>query len=342
MSVINISPQTKYLWKRDMLGKGTPVARRWADYRMKNGEIFEEFEEEYLEVVFLEQNLYDSMKETLCHHVKLHGLDDISQSFFDKFVEVKSFNRHVYISEILKPIRKAFVKDSDNRYLEYLISKITEYLNKVSDIGGTIFEMLVQGKKPDLVVWSREAAIQDAVFEEHKQYLKQTLNHIAALERFHCKLGLKEIRMLLYGQVGCRRQKLYFEVETRIMEIFYSLEKEQRDEVYKEICQFVSEVVPNVGYISPRTISFIFDSGFLSSSTRDLLVKIYPCISSLGMVSLLYKPLLAYYEDLKDALLFNKVTPTGKYTMELMELYCPKYIESYVRENFNRLAEQTV
>lgn len=339
MDILNISAQTKRVWQKDMLGKGTPVARRWADYRMKKGELFEDFEDEYMEVVFLEENLYKSMKETLCHHIRLHGLDYKSQPFFENFSLVEHFNRHVYISKILKPLRRTFVKDETNRYLEYLISKITEYLNKVNDIGGTIFEMLVQGKKPDLTVWSREAAIQDALFEEQKQYLKQTLNHIVALERFNYKLGVKELRLLLYGQVGCRRQKLYFEVETKIMTIFYSLNEEEKTEMYKEICQFISEVVPRIGYISPRMISFIFDHGFLSKTTRDLLVKIHPCISSLCMVSLLQRSLMRYYEDMCDALLFDKINQTGVYTMELMELYFPKLVDANVRKRFYDLLE---
>ena len=328
---IVITDKQKKQWIHDELNNGTPAARRWADYRMKNGEDFADFEDDYLEIVFTECKLYETMKDTLCHHIQLHGLNRMAEEYFQEFKQVKIYNHHVY-TKILKKVRSRFVQEGGNRQLEYLISKINEYIQKVEELSRIAFQMLKEGKSPDLEVWSDKAILQDAVFEENKQFLKQTLNHLNALQKNRCQMGVNEIRLLLYSKQGCRREKLYRQTEAWIIDIYNSLpSEEQRRSIYREICEFVAEQVPLIGYISPSIISFIFDRGFLSEMSRDLLVKIKPVISSLGMVSLILTPLRNFYDTALLHLYGHYgFTESDKFSIEIMKLYSPKSVSAEV------------
>jgi len=310
---------------RDSMAKATPVARRWAAHRMKNGERFADFEDDFINVITIEDHLYRQMKETLCHHIMLHGLDRKATVYFEKFNAVELYNRNVYI-KVLREVQVAFGKDKD-RSLEYLISKINEYIHKVTELGDVAFRMLCEGKQPDLEVWSDKAALQDSLFEENKQFLKQTLNHLRTLKENRCKLGVEEIRILLYHKQGCRREKLYTQVEQWIINIYNSLpDDETKTQVYKEICVFVASLLPDLGYISPNLIAFIFDRDFLSTASRDLLLQIRPIIDKQGMRPLFYKPLSNLLKVAKADFIKSRMTQSDLYVIEVAKLYAPKII----------------
>ena len=351
--MFTISESMRNQWISDAMSKATPVARRWAAHLMKNEKKdFAEFEEAFMEVVFVEDKLYKSMKNSLVRHIERHGLDAVGLEFLDKFKAIEDFNFHVYEAQ-LRQVRRQFVRNEQkiehiaelpkaksaqfeedkqtlikqNDNLEYLISKINEFLRKVRDLNAVAYQMLLEGKSPDLESWSVQAVLQDNLFEENKQYLKQTLHHIESLEENRCKLGVAEIRLLLYHEQGCRRAKLYKMVESQIIDIFYHLQSEdERRSVYPEICAFVMHLVPQVGYISPHMINFIFDRGFISKVSRDLLLNIKPVISQLNMNPLILIQLKKFFSETLERMQDGKFSETDEYVLEIMQAYSPKEI----------------
>ena len=206
------------------------------------------------------------------------------------------------------------------------------------DISDKGFELLLAGETPNLQTWKNQSVLNDRLFEENKQFLKQTLHHIDTLMETRCKLGVAEIRLLLYHKDGCRRQKLQKMVEDDIIAIFNQLESEdERKEIYPEICDFVSEIVPSVGYISPLMISFIFDRGFVSAISRDLLLKLQPVISRLNMTPLLVTQLQRYLKDTLLHLAEGLLTETDEYVLELTRAYMPKALSENVVETWHSL-----
>ncbi|MBR1600625.1 MAG: hypothetical protein IJ677_03515, partial [Alphaproteobacteria bacterium] len=215
--------------------------------------------------------------------------------------------------------------------LEYLISKITEYLKKVDDLSAVAYDMIMSGKTPDFEAWRDKMVIQDILFEENKQFLKQSLHHLAVLEQNKCKLGIDDLRLLLYHKQGCRREKLYRKVEEWIIKIYYSLDTEdERRNIYKDICLFIEEVVPMAGYISPMIIRFILDRDFISEDSRNLLIKIKPVIANLCMTSLIVTPLRKMYNKAVEKLCKQSLNESDIYVMEVMKIYSPKIISDEV------------
>ncbi len=351
--MFTITDSMRNQWVNDAMCKATPVARRWAAHLMKEKKLdFAEFEEAFMEVIFVEDKLYKSMKNSLIKHIERHGLDAVGLAFLDKFKAVKEFNFHKY-EAVLRQVRRRFVhneqqleylaelsplrhinvedekqsliKQNDN--LEYLISKINEFLRKVRDLNVVAYQMLLDGKSPDLESWSVQVVLNDNLFEENKQFLKQTLHHVESLEENRCKLGVAEIRLLLYHEQGCRRAKLYKMVEAQIIDIFYHLQSEdERRSVYPEICAFVMHLVPQVGYISPHMITFIFDRGFISKVSRDLLLNIKPVISQLNMTPLILIQLKKFFSETLERMQDGKFSETDEYVLEIMQAYSPKEI----------------
>ncbi len=349
----NISESMKKQWVNDAMRKATPVARRWAAHLMKDEKKdFAEFEESFMEVIFVEDKLYKSMKNSLIKHIERHGLDAVGLAFLDKFKAIENFNFHVYEAQ-LRQVRRQFVRNEQkiehiaelpkaksaqfeedkqslikqNDNLEYLISKINEFLRKVRDLNAVAYQMLLDGKSPDLETWSVQVVLNDNLFEENKQFLKQTLHHVESLEENRCKLGVAEIRLLLYHEQGCRRAKLYKMVEAQIIDIFYHLQSEdERRQVYPEICSFVTRLVPQVGYISPHMITFIFDRGFISEMSRDLLLNIKPVISQLNMTPLILIQLKKFFNETLERMRKGVFSETDEYVLEIMQAYSPKEI----------------
>lgn len=206
--------------------------------------------------------------------------------------------------------------------MEYLISKIEEYLQKVHSLKEVATELILSGKAPDLREWSDKVLLQDNLFEENKQFLKQALHHLETLEQNKCRLGVADLRMLLYHKDGCRREKLHHQVEEWIIKIYNSLTTEaERREIYPEICRFLEEVIPMSGYISLLIINFIVDRDFISRESRDLLIKIQPIIAQWNMTILITKSI----EHLYDAAMSRKqeasMTESDVYVLEVMEAY---------------------
>ncbi len=318
-------------WIHKLLITSMPVARRWANYRLKHGENLGDFEEEIINVDLIERRLYASMSSTFFHHIQIHGYDSKASGFVKRLESLDHYNRNEYI-KVLAKMRKAYVHNDKSRSLEYLISKTSEFIHKVNEIGNTAYQMLLDGKEPDFETWSDKMSLQDAVFEENKQFLKQTLNHLESLRRNKVPLGPSEIRLLLYQKEGCRREKLYSKAEAWITEIYESLpcsdEREiaEQTQIYREICQFVQELVPKVGYISVNMIQFIFDRGYLSKTSRDLLLKIKATIFNLSMAVLIQEPLKKFLRQVNENMLLGIFNASDRYVLEVAEAYDPKLV----------------
>lgn len=306
----------------DELRKATPVARKVAMYRVKKeGKDFADVEDEFIDIMMIEKKLYDNMKKSLVEHVLRHGLDIKSLELFNEFMNLPSFNRNM-INSVLCKVRRAYVQDQNNLNLEYLIAKLNEYLHKVDDLGKTAYNMVISGKNPDFDTWSDKMVMQDALFEENKQFLKQALHHLRTLMRNNVKLGVSDIRMLMYHKDGCRREKLYHQVEEMIIDIYDGLDtEEERCEIYPEICNFVAEIVPEVGYMSAQMVIFICSRGFISDSSRDLLIKIKPIVMRLGMHPLILTPINHYYKAAVNNLSKGKLTPTDDNVLTIIQAY---------------------
>ena len=330
---------------RDAIAKSMPVARRWAVERMKNGEKFEDFEDEIIEIYAIERRLYLNMQQTFLDHIKHHGYDMNSIVFVEKLHHVKEFNHNEY-NKLLSEMRKSFVKNN-NHSVEYLISKTTEFVCKINEIGRAAYEMLQDGNRLDFSKWSAKMVLQDAVFEENKQFLKQTLKHFASMKNNKVKLGVSEIRLLLNQKDGCRREKYYHQAEEWIISIYNSLpadtkqEKEEQAQIYKEICAFVYDIIPLTGRISINMINFIFDRGFLSPMSRDLLLKIRPRINSLSMTPLFHYPLMHMLENVYADYRLGELSQsdwcvlevTAAYEPELMNIELQRLYEQHLEEN---------
>lgn len=307
---------------KDSFKKATPVARKVAMYRMKNeGKEFADVEDEFIDIIGIETRLYDNMKRVLVEHITRHGLDVKSLDLFNEFKDLPYFDKNM-INSVLRKVRRAYVQDQNNRNLEYLIAKLNEYLRKVEDLGKTAYEMVMSGKNPDFDTWSDKMVMKDALFEENKQFLKQALHHLRTLRQNKVKLGIADIKMLMYHKDGCRREKLYHQVEEMIVEIYDHLDTEkERQEIYPEICDFVAEMVPEVGYISAQMIIFICARGFISESSRDLLIKIKPVVVRLGMQPLITTPFESYYRAAEKNLAKGKLTSTDDNVLTIMQAY---------------------
>ncbi len=321
---------------RDSFAKATPVARKVAMYRMKQeGKSFGDIEDEFIDIIGIESRLYDNMKKSLVEHVLRHGLDVKSLDLFDEFMNLPYFDKNM-INSVLRKVRRAYVQDQNNRNLEYLIAKLNEYLHKVDELGKTAYEMVMSGKNPDFDTWSDKMVMQDALFEENKQFLKQTLHHLRTLKQNKVKLGVADIRMLMYYKDGCRREKLYYQVEELIIEIYNHLDTEkERQEIYPEICDFVADVVPQIGYISANMVIFICARGFISESSRNLLIKIKPVVMRLGMYPLITTPFESYYRAAVKNLGKGVLTDTDDNVLAIMQAY--KGLPDDITKSWNAL-----
>ena len=329
----------KKAWIRDEISKSMPVARRWAVERMQNGEDFGDFEDEILNIDSIERRLYSDMQQTFLKHVDIHGYDKKAAIFVEKLEKITEFNHNEY-NKLLSEMRKSFVKNN-NHSLEYLISKTTEFVRKINEIGRAAYEMLKEGKQPDFSRWSAKMVLQDAVFEENKQFLKQTLNHLNSMKVNKVKLGVSEIRLLLNQKDGCRREKHYHRAEEWIISIYNSLptdtpqEKAEQEQIYKEICAFVYDIVPLTGRISVNMIKFIFDRGFLSPMSRDLLLKIRQRINSLSMTPLFHFPLKRMLEKVYAAYRAGGLNQSDWCVLEVAIAYEPKLVCSELHRLYN-------
>lgn len=359
----NVQPQgvhylSKYIssynpeqWTKDLIAKSMPVARRWAVNRRRNGDNIADFEDEIFEIDGIERQLYKQMNKTFIHHIKVHGYVEKAADYVAMLKNVEDYD-HNYYHKIISKMRKDFVKnnrqieeinekdiqtESDlmlikllqnfNKSLDYLISKTTEFMHKVNELGNTAYQMILDGKQPDLQDWSIKIQMNDALFEENKQFLSQTINHFNSMLNYNATLGVSEIRLLLNQKEGCRKEKLYHQAEELIIQIYNSLptftkeEKREQAKIYKEICTFVLEVIPLTGRISVDIINFIFDRGFLSRMSRDLLLKIEPRINSIGMTALFKKPLQQMFEQTYQNYLSGNVKTSDYYVFEIAEAY---------------------
>ena len=305
--------------EREFLSHATPVARKFAAMQVKAGKKFEEIEDEIIDIIATEAKVYDEIKKPLVKRIKRHGLDAEAIGYFKEFQDIDLFVKTKY-QGILKKLHNAYVKsEGKKRSLEYLILRINEFIQKTDRFRDVAYDLLQRGKKPDFEAWCDKVVLQDNLFEENKQFLKQTLHHLEVLYKNKVKLGGGEMRLLLYNKDVCRNEKFYRLVEEWIVRIYYNLASEQeRAEVYHEVCQFVADIVPQVGYISLGIISFIFDGGFLSQDSRDLLVKIKPIVCKLHKEPLIEHPLRDMYEKR------SKLSAETQQSLEeLVQLYLP-------------------
>lgn len=325
----------KKAFEKATLKKLMPVARRWAVTRINNGEDFGDFEDEVFQIDSIEVKLYAKMKFTFLQSVHIHGCDHKDIGFVVALEAIPDFDRNVY-SKLLGRMRKSYAKDK-SRSLEYLISKTTEFVHKINDVGRAAFARLMEGKQLDFEQWSAEQILQDRVFEENKLFLKQTIKHLESMKLNKVKLGVSEIRLLLNQKDGCRREKLYHIAEEWIISIYNSLpcataeEKAAQGQIYKEICSFVYDIVPLTGRISVNMINFIFDRGFLSSMSRSLLLKIYPRINSLSMTPLFHYPLKRMLKNVYADYLDDIFTASDYFVVQVALVYEPELVNKELK-----------
>lgn len=325
----------KKTFEKATLKKLMPVARRWAVTRIHNGEDFGDFEEDVFQIDSIEVKLYAKMKFTFLQSVHIHGCDHKDIGFVEALEAISDFDRNVY-SKLLGRMRKSYAKDK-SRSLEYLISKTTEFVHKINDVGRAAFARLMEGKQLDFEQWSAEQILQDRVFEENKLFLKQTIKHLESMRLNKVKLGVSEIRLLLNQKDGCRREKLYHIAEEWIISIYNSLpcataeEKAAQGQIYKEICSFVYDIVPLTGRISVNMINFIFDRGFLSSMSRSLLLKIYPRINSLSMTPLFHYPLKRMLKNVYADYLDDIFTASDYFVVQVALVYEPELVNKELK-----------
>lgn len=325
----------KKTFEKATLKKLMPVARRWAVTRIHNGEDFGDFEEDVFQIDSIEVKLYAKMKFTFLQSVHIHGCDHKDIGFVEALEAISDFDQNVY-SKLLGRMRKSYAKDK-SRSLEYLISKTTEFVHKINDVGRAAFARLMEGKQLDFEQWSAEQILQDRVFEENKLFLKQTIKHLESMKQNKVKLGVSEIRLLLNQKDGCRREKLYHIAEEWIISIYNSLpcataeEKAAQGQIYKEICSFVYDIVPLTGRISVNMINFIFDRGFLSSMSRSLLLKIYPRINSLSMTPLFHYPLKRMLKNVYADYLDDIFTASDYFVVQVALVYEPELVNKELK-----------
>lgn len=325
----------KKTFEKATLKKLMPVARRWAVTRINNGEDFGDFEEDVFQIDSIEVKLYAKMKFTFLQSVHIHGCDHKDIGFVEALEAISDFDQNVY-SKLLGRMRKSYAKDK-SRSLEYLISKTTEFVHKINDVGRAAFARLMEGKQLDFEQWSAEQILQDRVFEENKLFLKQTIKHLESMKLNKVKLGVSEIRLLLNQKDGCRREKLYHIAEEWIISIYNSLpcataeEKAAQGQIYKEICSFVYDIVPLTGRISVNMINFIFDRGFLSSMSRSLLLKIYPRINSLSMTPLFHYPLKRMLKNVYADYLDDIFTASDYFVVQVALVYEPELVNKELK-----------
>lgn len=325
----------KKTFEKATLKKLMPVARRWAVTRINNGEDFGDFEDEVFQIDSIEVKLYAKMKFTFLQSVHIHGCDHKDIGFVVALEAIPDFDRNVY-SKLLGRMRKSYAKDK-SRSLEYLISKTTEFVHKINDVGRAAFARLMEGKQLDFEQWSAEQILQDRVFEENKLFLKQTIKHLESMKLNKVKLGVSEIRLLLNQKDGCRREKLYHIAEEWIISIYNSLpcataeEKAAQGQIYKEICSFVYDIIPLTGRISVNMINFIFDRGFLSPMSRSLLLKIYPRINSLSMTPLFHYPLKRMLKNVYADYLDDIFTASDYFVVQVALVYEPELVNKELK-----------
>lgn len=328
----------KKTFEKATLKKLMPVARRWAVTRMHNGEDFGDFEEDVFQIDSIEVKLYAKMKFTFLQSVHIHGCDHKDIGFVEALEAISDFDQNVY-SKLLGRMRKSYAKDK-SRSLEYLISKTTEFVHKINDVGRAAFARLMEGKQLDFEQWSAEQILQDRVFEENKLFLKQTIKHLEIMKQNKVKLGVSEIRLLLNQKDGCRREKLYHIAEEWIISIYNSLpcvtaeEKAAQGQIYKEICSFVYDIIPLTGRISVNMINFIFDRGFLSPMSRSLLLKIYPRINSLSMTPLFHYPLKRMLKNVYADYLDGIFTASDYFVVQVALVYEPELVNKELRSRY--------
>ena len=328
----------KKTFEKATLKKLMPVARRWAVTRINNGEDFGDFEEDVFQIDSIEVKLYAKMKFTFLQSVHIHGCDHKDIGFVEALEAISDFDQNVY-SKLLGRMRKSYAKDK-SRSLEYLISKTTEFVHKINDVGRAAFARLMEGKQLDFEQWSAEQILQDRVFEENKLFLKQTIKHLEIMKQNKVKLGVSEIRLLLNQKDGCRREKLYHIAEEWIISIYNSLpcvtaeEKAAQGQIYKEICSFVYDIIPLTGRISVNMINFIFDRGFLSPMSRSLLLKIYPRINSLSMTPLFHYPLERMLKKVYENYLDGVFTQSDYCVVQVALVYEPELVRNELKRAY--------
>lgn len=328
----------KKTFEKATLKKLMPVARRWAVTRMHNGEDFGDFEEDVFQIDSIEVKLYAKMKFTFLQSVHIHGCDHKDIGFVEALEAISDFDQNVY-SKLLGRMRKSYAKDK-SRSLEYLISKTTEFVHKINDVGRAAFARLMEGKQLDFEQWSAEQILQDRVFEENKLFLKQTIKHLESMKLNKVKLGVSEIRLLLNQKDGCRREKLYHIAEEWIISIYNSLpcvtaeEKAAQGQIYKEICSFVYDIIPLTGRISVNMINFIFDRGFLSPMSRSLLLKIYPRINSLSMTPLFHYPLKRMLKNVYADYLDGTFSASDYFVVQVALVYEPELVRNELKRAY--------
>lgn len=328
---------------RGVLKDATPVARKVAVNKMQNGMTFQEIESEFNEIKKIEQKMYANLKESMTGHIRRHGLDKDTMELFDEFVRIKEFSFNDY-EKVLGHINKvcgSTTRELHNLYLtpsgtknegrreleirltnlEYLTSKVREFLKFAKDLGNTAYDLIMSGKEAVfLEKWGQEALCKEAVDEENKQFLKQSLHHLEVLEKNHAEVGLSDLRMLLYHRKGACQDNLYRKAEKWIVKIYYNLTKREKDCVYDEICSYVDEVAPQVNYISPMMIRIIIGEDSVSDQAVELLVKYAQIIKSLGMGGIVLMSL----KDIKSEVL-KKNDKTKARTLENIRLIMVAY-----------------
>ena len=91
------------------------------------------------------------------------------------------------------------------------------------------------------------------------------------------------------------------------------------------------DIVPLTGRISVNMINFIFDRGFLSQMSRNLLLKIHPRINSLSMTPLFHYPLKRMLKNVYADYLDGTFTASDYFVVQVALEYEPELVRNELK-----------
>lgn len=279
--------------ERTILNHATPVARKWAYYKFQNDIAFEEFQNNFEILVCAEQKLYKTWRQQACNIIAFKRVYGDALKIYYKLCFESKF---CPIQKLLPQAQKLYAKTKDKE-VAFVLSVMQGYQNKIKEFNKTAYQMLVEGNNISLILdWAEEADRQEAIKRERMLYLEQTIKHLKKLQELRVVLSREQIKTLL-KPTACS-QELLDEIAILIDDAHDKLPKGERAKSYEDICSFIAEVAPIVGYIPVSLVQFIFKNDWLSKTSYNLLLAIQDTIQKLSMTPVITMPLNKLYQPL--------------------------------------------